>query len=195
MSASFKGPDLGKRIVKLTQAVEKGRVDAVKRSAEKAKAEQLSVIRADSGGDLMLSGVNKSKGRPGNAKLSVNYRVRSSGLTATALLKATGPLQIISNDTSGRVIRSAYSSNVRGTAARRRGGARGFIGPVVPGQFAGGGRKAVLNIPGVGFRRSARHPGTKGKDTWQRGRKKAEPVIAVEMRKSTTGTIAKGMKP
>lgn len=191
--SGLKGPNLAKRINKLQVAVEKGRVDAVKRSAEKAKAAQLAVMRSDSGGDLKLSGVNKRKGRAGGATLNVNYRVRSSGMTATALIKATGPLQIIDGDTSGHVVRSAYGSNTRGTVGRRRGSSRGFIGPVIGGQFSGG-RKAVLNIPGVGFRRTARHPGTKGKDTWKRGRKDAEPKVATEMKSSVSKTIAQGMK-
>lgn len=160
MGASFIGPDIGKRINKLQKAVEQGRVDAVKRSAEKGKAAQLAVMRSDSGGDLKLSGVGRG------ARVGVNYRVTSSGLSASALMKATGPVQLIDGPTSSHLIRP------------RR----------------GVGRKAVLNIPGVGFRRSARHPGTSGKGTWTRGCALARPVIAVEMKKSTTSTIAKGMK-
>jgi hypothetical protein len=103
---------------------------------------------------------------------------------ASGFISATGPLQIINNDTAGHVIRSAYSKG------RRR---KGFVGPTASGQFRGDAR-AVLNIPGIGFRRSARHPGTKGKNTWERGRQKAEPQIVKTMRKNTTAALSAALK-
>ena len=184
----LKGPDLGKVLTRFARTIESASVDTVSAAAGKAKVEQLKVMRRDSGGDLKLSGVGRSKGRPGGAKIGVNYKVHKAsvfGVSATASIKATGPLPLINNDTAGRVIRSAYS---RGRARR------GFVGPTTSGQFRGD-RRAVLNIPGIGFRRSARHPGTKGKDTWQRGRKQAEPVILKAMTTRTTATIKRGMKP
>lgn len=141
---------------------------ATKRAAEAAVKRQSRVIESHSGGDSKLSGVNKAKGRAGNAKVGAKFRMLPSGDGgASAEVRATGPLQIIDRDTSGHVIRSAYS-NIQ-TSTRRRGSLRGFIGPVLPGQTTGG-RQAVIHIPGVGFRRSARHPGTNGKDTWRKGR-------------------------
>lgn len=194
---SSAGRDIASRMTKLASSIETGSYETVKQSAEVAKKRQLDRMRTDSGGDLMLSGVNAAKGRGGNAKIGVSYRVRKDsgvGVGASAFVKATGPLQIINNDTQGRVIRSAYSTG-RGTVGRQRVARRGFVGPVLPGQFAEGGRRAVLNIPGVGFRRSARHPGTQGKSTWQEGRKRAEPDITKSMRSRTTTVIRKGMRP
>lgn len=193
---SSAGNDIAGRMTKLAKTIEGASVDTVKRSAEQAKRKQLAVMRRDSGGDLRLSGVNAAKGRGGNAPIGVSYRVRKDsgfGVGASAFVKATGPLQIINNDTAGRVIRSAYSTG-RGTVGRARVARRGFVGPVLPGQFSEGGRRAVLNIPGVGFRRSARHPGTRGKQTWQVGRRDAEPAVAKSMKGRTTAVIAKGMK-
>lgn len=193
---SAAGPDIAGRMVKFAKAIEGASVDTVKAAAEAAKAEQLKRMRADSGGDLRLSGVNRRKGRAGNTRIGVSYRVRKAsgvGVGATALVRATGPLQIINNDTTGRVIRSAYSRNTRRAKRIKGSSARGFIGPVLPGQFDGG-RKAVLNIPGIGYRRSVRHPGTKGKQTWQLGRRDAEPKIRERMGKRTTAVIARGMK-
>lgn len=191
------GPDIGRRLQKLASTIEGGSFDTVKASAEVAKKQQLAVMRRDSGGDLRLSGVNAAKGRGGNAKIGVNYRVRKAsgiGVGASAFVKATGPLQIINNDTQGRVIRSAYLRG-RGAAGRGRVARRGFVGPVLPGQFAGAGRRAVLRLPDGGFRQSVRHPGTKGKNTWQLGRKQAEPDVAKSMRGRTTATIKRGMRP
>lgn len=182
---SLKGPKLTSVLANFAKAVEAGSVDTVKRSAEMAKAEQLKRMKADSGGDLKLSGVNKAKGRAGNAPIGASYKVTKSGSTATAVVKATGPLQIINNDTQSRRIGSAWAG---GTRARRS----VAVGPVAA-SSSGGGRRAVLNTP-FGFRRSVRHPGTTGKDTWQLGRGDAEPKIRQTMSKRTTAVISKGMR-
>lgn len=190
----LEGPKITRVMANFAKAIEQGSAETVKRSAEVAKAEQLRRMRADSGGDLKLSGVNAAKGRAGNAKINAKYKLtKGTGGSATALITAEGPLQIINNDTSGHVIRSAWGAGTRGGRGGR--GTRGFTGPVLPGQFGGGGRggKAVLNTP-FGFRRSVRHPGTKGKQTWQLGRRDAEPKIRTSMSKRTTAVIAKGMK-
>jgi hypothetical protein len=185
------GPNIGQVMVKFARTVEGASVETVKRSSAVAEHEQLRRMRSDSGGDLKLSGVNKAKGRPGNTKIGVKTKVTRQGSGAVATVSATGPLQIINNPTRGRVIRSAYGAGTRGGRGGR--GTRGFVGPVLAGQF-GGGRRAVLNIPGIGYRRSARHPGTRGKNTWQEGRKAAEPKIRRVMSTRTTTVISKAMK-
>lgn len=194
---SSAGKDIAGRMVKLASTIEGASAETVKASAERAKKAQLEQMRRDSGGDLMLSGVNRAKGKPGNAKIGVSYRVRKAtgfDVGATAFVKATGPLQIINNDTSGRVIRSAWSTG-RGTVGRTRVARKGFVGPVLPGQFSEGGRRAVLKLPDGNFRRAVRHPGTDGKDTWQKGRPAAEREVSKTMRTRTTTVIRKGMRP
>lgn len=65
-----------------------------------------------------------------------------------AFVKATGPVPLLANPTKPHTIPRA---------GRRR-------------------PKGLL-IPGVGVRASVNHPGTKGKDTWNRGRESAQPKI------------------
>ena len=186
MAGSLKGPDLGKRLVKFARTIEGASLDTLKSSADKAKAEQLKVMRSDSGGDLKLSGVGRRRGRPGGAKVGVNYKLTKGNGSPSALVSATGPLPLIANKTKAHAIGSAFKPG--------RASQSGLIGlGLGRSASASGGRKAVLHIPGVGFRRSARHPGTKGKDTWNRGRKKAEPVIRKQMSRRTTAAIKKGM--
>jgi hypothetical protein len=43
-------------------------------------------------------------------------------------------------------------------------------------------------IPGVGVRRSAQHPGTKGKYPWRKGNEAAEPKVR-EVLTSKTATV------
>jgi hypothetical protein len=78
-----------------------------------------------------LSGVGK-----GGARVGVKVESLKAG---SAIVKATGPYQLIERDTAAhRVPRAAR------------------------------GKKRVLLIPGIGYRRSVHHPGTKGKHPFER---------------------------
>lgn len=173
------GPDLGQRVAGLGDAVKSGRRQTVIDMAQAAKAAHLAIMKRDSGGDLRLSGVGRRRGRPGNARIGARYDIRG----VRAEIRATGPVPLIDQDTAGRVIRSAY---LRGRQVR------GFVGPTSGGQFRGD-RRAVLNIPGVGFRRSARHPGTKGKDTWRRGQDRARPQVERVAARKTTNILLRAL--
>lgn len=183
---------------KLSRSIESSSLDTLQAAGRVGVVKQEKVIRADTGGDMALSGVNAARGRGGNAKVGAAFKVEKRGASPAGVITATGPLQIINNDTSGRVIRSAYLYGRRG--ARRR----GFVGPVLPGTYSArrGGfigpvasQKAVLNIPGIGFRLSARHPGTTGKNTWQRGSTEARPAVTKAMQQRTFNTIKGAVKP
>ena len=52
-----------------------------------------------------------------------------------------------------------------------------------------GRRRKVLAIPGIGVRASAQHPGTKGKDTWNRGREKAIPKVKVAISRKSDEVV------
>ena len=78
------------------------------------------------------------------ARIGVRYDVRGNG---EAIVRATGPYQLIERDTSGHVE----------PKGRRRG------------------RSKVLHIPGIGFRRTVRHPGTKGKHPFERAVREYTP--------------------
>jgi hypothetical protein len=184
--ASQAGPDIKRIMGNMAGAVTKGSRNTVTGSAMAAKKVHTAAIAKVAGADMRLSGVGKAKGRVGGGKINVNFKVSGNGGNVSGIIRPTGPIQLIENDTKGRVIRSAYS---KGKARK------GFVGPTIGGQFSGGGRggKAVLNIPGVGFRRSVRHPGTKGQHPWEKGRKLAEPVIRRAMSKQTTHIIKGAM--
>ena len=66
-------------------------------------------------------------------------------------VRATGPLHFVANPMSPHRI-----PKVRKTSRARR---------------------KVVVIPGVGVRANAMHPGTKGKDTWEEGRRQAAPKV------------------
>lgn len=191
MATGIKGPKFGAHMVKMAKVIEGASVETVTKSADAALKIQEARIKRDSGGDSKLSGVGAAKGRPGNANVGVRVKVDKSKTRPSALIAATGPLQIINNDTVGHVIRSAYGSG----AGRRSGKSKKFgklSQAAGPGLSFGGG---AINIPGIGFRQSVRHPGTKGKGTWQEGRKTAEPAIRKSMSQRTFNVVKGAAKP
>jgi hypothetical protein len=104
-------------------------------------------------------------GRNG-AKVGARYDiVNSTGADVSGKVGKTGPLHILANPTKPHQI---------------------------PRQRARGRRRYVV-IPGVGVRSSAQHPGTKGKNTWARGRKQAEPHVKREVSKRTTNILKRAM--
>jgi hypothetical protein len=195
MATGINGPKMGAHLVKLAKVIEGASVETVTASADAALKIQEARIKRDSGGDMKLSGVGAAKGRPGNARVGVRVTVNKSKSKPSALIAATGPLQIINNPTAGHVIRSAYLNGK---------GRKGFVGPTAGGQFSArkknfigpvASQKMAINIPGIGFRASARHPGTKGKQTWQHGRTKAEPVIRKAMGTRTFNVVKGAARP
>lgn len=91
-----------------------------------------------------------------NLKLNVGKRGKKIGVsydagttTGTAVIRATGPVQLIESATKPHRI-------PRDTAR---------------------GRRRVVVIPGVGVRASANHPGTRGKHPWAKGVAVAIPLV------------------
>lgn len=141
--------DLTKRVNKIDQGIKKGRADILRAGATAAKAEQLKVLSADSGGDLRLSRVRSGKG----AKIGARYDI--SGETAT--IKATGPVPLLANPTKAHRI------------------------PKKAGK--------LIAIPGIGVRAFADHPGTRGKDSWNKGRDNAEPKVRKAIHDKTDDVV------
>lgn len=85
-----------------------------------------------------------------------------------------GGTRLVNDNTKAHDIRRRGFVGTRGRGARAVKGARLLAAFGVNAQRAGG----VLNIPGIGFRASARHPGTRGKHFVEKGKRMAVPVAA-----------------
>jgi hypothetical protein len=129
-----------------------GRMRAVEEST--AKGMRVTVTAA-----AMKAKVAISAGAP--ASLGVRYTLSGSETNPSAKLRATGPWQLIEENTSPHTI-----------GPKRRGRARGRRGAVV--------------VPGTGPRAVVHHPGTQGKHSWAKGVDRAAPLVAAEMRKQMT---------
>lgn len=96
-------------------------------------------------------------------KVGVRYDVKTFTANTTALITATGPFQLVERDTKAHAM----------PRQRKRG------------------RKRALKIPGVGFRASARHPGTKGKHPFAKGVQDAMPKVRKEFNEAVSDSITK----
>ena len=195
--ASLQGPSVLKIMAGIERAIIDSRAETVQKAALRAKVIHGRVIDQASGGDGMLSGAMRAGsarrgiGDTSGAKVGVRYHMEGTPDKPESFIKATGPLQLIERNTDGHVIRSTHLTGYK---------RRGFTGPTLPSQFkvkkvTGPTLQPVLNIPGIGYRRSARHPGTKGQHPWERGRKLAAPAINKIMRGQTFTIIKKAAKP
>lgn len=121
----------------------------LKRSIEKERDHAV-------GADGRLSGVGKR-----GAKLGVGYDIKGTN-NPTALLQARGPWQLVERDVQPHIV-GAKSLGTRASIRKRAGGGRGAFAGLKP----RAGAKA-LAFGGL-YRATARHPGTRGKQPWQRG--------------------------
>lgn len=146
--------DIAKRLDKIEADLERSRRATMRAAGQAAKEAQLSVMRADAGGDLTLSRVRSGRG----AKIGARYDFTPDG---NVLVKAVGPVPLIANPSKAHVI---------------------------PRQNARRGRKR-LRLRDGSIRLAVEHPGTKGKDTWNRGRRDAHPRITRVIGDRTDRTI------
>lgn len=101
-------------------------------------------------GSAAASGVGRGAGRsPVSKKVSAKYDLRGGEQDASALVRYTGPAHLLNDRTKAHVIRRRKSARTEGR---------------------GGG----INIPGVGVRRYAMHPGTKGLHFAERAKRECE---------------------
>jgi hypothetical protein len=98
------------------------------------------------------------------AAIGARYDLRGMGRESTAEVKATGPVPLIANPSKAHAIPKK------------------------------GRRRKVLAIPGIGVRASVQHPGTRGKDTWNRGREKAERKVKTVIGRNTDQVVAKAFR-
>lgn len=126
---------------------------AVIASSRVLDAQVRANVAQATGGDMILSRVRSGKG----ARVDTVVRMVGSGSKTQARVIPTGPIMLVEQDT--RRHREPFQY-----LAQRTGGARSYS----MARRRGASRRGFLRIPGVGFRASANHPGTKGKEPVRR---------------------------
>jgi hypothetical protein len=150
----------------------KRRVDKIETAIDRSARESVRLAAQAAKGiqlDVMKSDaggdLKLSRVRGGKgAAVGARYDLRGMGRESTAEVKATGPVPLIANPSKAHAIPKK------------------------------GRRRKVLAIPGIGVRASVQHPGTKGKDTWNRGREKAERKVKTVIGRNTDQAVAQAFR-
>jgi hypothetical protein len=155
---------LSAKLAKLGDACGKASKVAVSAGALRAK----KVIEAERA-KAVPSGRLRNVGKSGG-KLGVRYTLIGGDLKPVAIVRATGPWQIIEGDTK-----------------------RHTIGPKGTRRRAASGRRAV-RMPDGSFRRTVVHPGTKGKHPFRKGVEKANVPVGKAMREAAIKNVLGAIK-
>ena len=126
--------DVARMTTRLPDELAKAQRRGVQRGALHVTRGIRDEVRAATGGDMKLSGV----GRKG-ARVGAKYTL-GGGSNPTALIKATGPMQLLEHNTRPHIIKP-----------RKRRGAK------------------ALALRGGGFAAAVRHPGTTAKKPFEKG--------------------------
>lgn len=168
--------DLVSKLGKAAEAVDRSSDIGIKSASARMKR-TIEGSRDRVTGDGRLSGA-------GNANLGVSYTLRPG----SALVKATGPWQLIENDTRSAGIVTGRVGRVKGRGAKRANrernlniafGAVGSLSGVKP-----------LAWPGAPhpFARVKDAP-TKGQKPWAKGVERGTPAATAEIRNSTRNAV------
>lgn len=164
--------DLAASFAAMPAAIEDAQHKGVRAAALAVTGAIRGEIGSATGGSMRLSGV----GRKG-ARVGARFQMEGGLGEPAALIKATGPLQLIERDTA------AHSIIPRGWRVSRKWGRLAAKGAVDPSRPVYLGKGKVLKI-GDGFRMFADHPGTKGKHPFEHGwRKRRDEVPAIVQEK------------
>lgn len=133
-------------------------------------------LRRAIGADLKMSNVGR---RAGGAKIGVTFNVKDFKGDPTALLKMTGPAQLVERDTDPHPILPRGVGRVQGrrTKANRLAAKQELYNALFGGRVAVAGRNIrPLRLADGNFRYIVNHPGTKGKFPWAKGTTAATPA-------------------
>lgn len=193
--AQIKGPKIAQIMIGMEKAILAGNRETITAASLASKTIHLAELAKASGGDLVLSntGALTGAGRKGG-KVGARYDIKGESMSPESHIKATGPVGLLEYNLRPHLIRSRHLKGTRKQRSAFAYGAATFYGPGKRKKKVGPTQQPVINIPGVGYRRWAMHPGTKGKKPWAKGKKKAQPVITKIMRKRTFNIVKKAAK-
>lgn len=172
-----------RQMATLGARMERNVADSVGKAAQVVKGSVEAQMRGAVGADLRMSGVGR-----GGAKIGVRYDVKGSG-NPTALLRATGPVQLVERDTSPHTIlpRSIGRAQGRSKAARRA--AKQDLYSALFGSSVGAGA-TPLKIGSDRFAFRVSHPGTTGKHPFEKGVDRATPAAQKILARACTKSLA-----
>jgi hypothetical protein len=175
MGTSRSFAELGGKLGQLSNELQSSMsVAALDRLASLAKKLLLAELARAVGADLRMSRVG-----PKGARLGVASDVKQ-GQTPTAMVRATGPWQLIEGDTDPHVILPRGVGRAKGRSKAARHAARQELYNALFG--SGPGRQVTPLRTPFGPRNRVLHPGTKGKHPFANGVERAQSLTAITLR-------------
>lgn len=172
----------------LANRMERNVAGSVGKAALVLKTSVQANLRTAVGSDLRMSGV----GRRG-AKVGVRYDVKGQR-NPTALLRATGPVPLVERNTSPHTILPRGVGRVQGrrTKLARQAARQNLYDALFAGTVGAGVRPLALGNGRFAYRVS--HPGTRGKQPFEKGIERATPAAQKILRNATTKSLAEVFK-
>lgn len=203
MGTSRSALELGRKFDTLSREIEYRQAEAQRNAAKVVQRSVMTRLRAATGGDLMLSGMNATKaptrsGKP-RAKGKMGVRIAPERGGGGLLVAATGPVQLVESDVQKHIVTSRYSKGAgytrttkAGRVVKGRSTRESRAASVALGLGAtGGGRRAVLHWGGNYARWTV--ASSKGREPWRKGVDAASVPAVKELRdpfaKSLVGTF------
>lgn len=198
MGTSNSVDELVAKIVAGGDQIVRGSKDCVQEAAQAYKSSVLEQARKDTGGDGRMSRWGR---KSGGTTLSAGYKVGGSQSSPEALLtpRPSGPWRVLEDGARPHLIvpgltrRQAKALTLFSVMAGQGGSLDGYD---ISGLAAsargtrnnrGGSRRRKRRPPLLingSLRAYAKHPGTKGKDTWSKGIRNGEPQAMTAVRRT-----------
>lgn len=202
MGVSHSPAELGRKFVSLARSVEQRQQRATAAGAAIIEREVRGRVRSATGGDLILSGTNRTTGSKRSAKPGakrIDVRAERSKASTGTVVRMIGPAQLVENDVAKHIVTSRYVKgagytrvNAKGKTVKGRTTRQSRQASVAFGLgAAGGGRRAVLHWGNNWARYTT--ASSKGRHPWRDGvavsRQKASRAVVAEEAKAIVETF------
>lgn len=164
MGTSKSGAELAKKLFNAGHSVERATEMGLKAGGQLVKITALAQLAAAGAGSGRMSGVGKN-----GAPIGVGYDIlKASNGEAAVRVKVKGKgAHLLERDTKAHTI----------NPKKRRGGAKGG--------------KGAVRLADGSFRRSVRHPGTRGKHPWEKALNQSLPQVPKTIQQQISSALAK----
>lgn len=187
MGTSTSALELSRKFARLADGIERSTTPAERAGAAIIEREVRGKVRAATGGDFALSGMQRKGATSTRGRIGV--RSEPARGREGRIVRMTGPAQLVENDVDKHYVVSRYAKGAQRIGAngrRLRSTRQSRIASVAFGQgAAGGGRRAVLNLGnGKYLRWTVAY--SKGRHPWRDGVRTSRPRAAAAMRREET---------
>lgn len=192
MGTSRSVAEMSAKMDRAARGIDRASREAIETAAKETKRVTVELMAKATGGDLALSGTTRTTGPKRSTrstpatkgKIGVNYKVERRPAGDQALVRATGPAQLVENDVKRHVVVSRYAKaservnyiGRKGNVLAGRSSRQARNVAVMAGIGTTGDRRAVLRWGGTNYARWTT-ASSKGRHPWRNGIAQMRPRI------------------